>query len=652
MKSEILGHYRLRDRLGEGGMGEVWRAEDERTGALVALKIVHATLMSNPEVAQRARTELRALLALRGHPHVLTVLDFIEDPFAIVTEYLEGTSLAEVLATTPQLPLPWVVSHFRDVVRAVAFAHARGILHRDLKPANVMLVDLGTEQAVKVLDFGLARLAQDRKLTQTGQRMGTPDYMAPEQHLGQPVDERTDIYALGVLFYALLAGRPPFTGERFASDYAIMEAHIRQSLPSVRALRPDLPAWVDEVIARATAKNPADRPASCIALLGLLQDPHALAPMSPTPAGLPVLPPAPVAAPKPVAPAPRRVDPAPTVTAFSEVEPDPPVRDRLAPTALLVVAGVVGAVGLGWWFLRDSPPPQAGGGVVAAPSAPSTEAPATEAPTEVAAPATQAPATQPAPATQAPAGPPPCPCKATPLYRVAQSCAEPARSRKWQENDKLGGQWALKARELTATDPEGARKWARDAVEALSCALEAQPDNLRIRGDLGLAFLGAGDREGLRAVHSELEARGAQPNTLAASHFLLADAACAEGNPTQALMHLDQSLELKSVGTGVAMRQARRELIASACQTLPKGIGFLRRENPAVKAANEMVTAVCACQDLACAQKVSTEQAEKLMKFKDRRGTEAEIQAIKAAGKRTADCMKRIATQAIQVRTP
>ena len=682
MTAQALGHYTLLTRLGEGGMGEVWQAQDERTGVQVAIKIVHPTLMSNAEVAQRARTELKALLALRGHPHVVTVLDFVEEPFAIVTEYLEGTSLADVLASTPHLPLPWVLKHFRDVVRAVAFAHARGILHRDLKPANVMLVDLGTEQAVKVLDFGLARLGDDRKLTRTGQRMGTPDFMAPEQHLAGQVDERTDIYALGVLFYALLMGEPPFAGEQYASDYALMDAHIRLPLPSVCAARPELPLWVDQAIAQATAKAPDARPASCAALLALLTDAEveaagALA-SRPTPAGLPFLPtdpapgsakgvtpaPAVVVSPSAILPGPRSAPPVVRGAPVAELGGPPeealdrPKPDRLPLVAIIVVLAAAVGVGLAFWSSGQPPTPapniQAAGPVTTAPDAEVVAAqPIHPAPHEAPAPPAE-PA--PAPATSAaPAAARACPCAPTPAFRVARSCAEPARSRTWQVNDKLGGQWALKARDLTATDPEAARKLARDAIEALSCALESQPDNLRIRGDLGLAFLGAGDREGLREVHRELEERGAQPNTLAASAYLLADAACAEGKPGLALRHLDEALALKPVGTGVKVRQARRDLIAETCKAQPEGasngLRFFQRENGAVKAANRMATAVCACAHLACAQRSATEESEKLMKLKDVRVTEADADAIRQAGERAAGCMKRLAIEDMRTKS-
>lgn len=264
-----IGHYQLGPRLGAGGMGEVYRAIDTRTGHPVAVKLLHPELLRDPEARARAQAELQALFRLRSHPHIVTVFDFVADPFAIVTELLEGVTFEAVLADTPRLPVPWILGHFRDLVRAVAYAHSEGILHRDLKPANIMLVQVGHEQIVKVLDFGLARLGEQSHLTRPGQRMGTVHFMAPEQHLGQATDPRTDVYCLGVLLHTLCAGHPPFFD--LTSDYAVMKAHLDQPLPALGRVRADVPPWLDALIRRACAKQPDDRYASARALLEALE---------------------------------------------------------------------------------------------------------------------------------------------------------------------------------------------------------------------------------------------------------------------------------------------------------------------------------------------------------------------------------------------
>jgi len=262
-----IGRYEILRRIGQGGMGEVFAAIDPTSGQQVAIKRLLLPPSTHPSVQEelivRAGRELRALQALQGHPHIIEVLDAVPEEHAIVTEYLDGRTFDDILETDGALPVDWALLQFRQIVDAVGFAHARGILHRDIKPGNVMLVDRKPVQVVKVLDFGLARLADQRRLTRIGQAMGTPWFMAPEQHLGAQVDERTDIYALGLVLYTLIAGEPPFA-RTAGTEFSLADAHVRQPLPPWA--RPDVPAWVDQVIRRATEKQPHRRYQSCAEL--------------------------------------------------------------------------------------------------------------------------------------------------------------------------------------------------------------------------------------------------------------------------------------------------------------------------------------------------------------------------------------------------
>lgn len=270
-----IGQYELLDRVGTGGMGEVWRARD-RSGRIVALKKVHDNLVRHQVIRDRAGIELDALIQLQEHPNIVTVLDSMTTPLAIVTEFIEGASLDTILQQESALPVDFLLPHFHSIVSAIAFAHRNGIIHRDIKPGNVMLAnqrgrDGRVEQVVKVLDFGLARIGTGVALTKLGDPMGTPQFMSPEQHKGEEADHRTDIYALGALLFTCSTGRVPFPPDRYPTDHRIAMGHIADGFPMPTSLRPGLPRWVDEVVRKATAKRPADRYASCDEMLKVIE---------------------------------------------------------------------------------------------------------------------------------------------------------------------------------------------------------------------------------------------------------------------------------------------------------------------------------------------------------------------------------------------
>jgi tetratricopeptide (TPR) repeat protein/tRNA A-37 threonylcarbamoyl transferase component Bud32 len=253
-----LGKYELQERLGRGGMAEVYKAHHPELDRLVAIKILHPHLADEPDFITRFRREAQAIAQLR-HPHIVQVFDFDTDngqPY-MVMEYLPGRSLKDSLderfARGERLPVDAVLNLFRDLLGAVQYAHAQGMIHRDLKPANV--IERPDGRAV-LTDFGIARLLSAHKLTATGESFGSPAYMSPEQSLGEAADARSDIYALGVMLYECLTGQIPYEGE---TTLAVLNQHVNGPIPSACAARPELPAVFDAIIATAMAKDPADR---------------------------------------------------------------------------------------------------------------------------------------------------------------------------------------------------------------------------------------------------------------------------------------------------------------------------------------------------------------------------------------------------------
>ena len=268
MIGQMISHYRVVAKLGEGGMGVVYRAEDLALGRTVALKFLPPDSATREEDRARLVQEARAAAALL-HPNICPVHEIAEADGRtfIVMSCLEGRSLRDRLREGP-VGFDEALSIASQVGAALVAAHARGIVHRDVKPANVMLVPdegEGAERAV-LMDFGLARVGDATRLTETGTTPGTPAYMAPEQVLGQAIDQRTDVWALGVLLHEMLTGRPPFRG-----DYAAALAHaiVHDELAPLAGAAGDLPAGLDGVLARALAKD-ADRRYRCVA--DLLRD--------------------------------------------------------------------------------------------------------------------------------------------------------------------------------------------------------------------------------------------------------------------------------------------------------------------------------------------------------------------------------------------
>jgi tRNA A-37 threonylcarbamoyl transferase component Bud32 len=257
-----LGPYFLRRIIGKGGMATVYQARQPSMDREVAIKVISPDLAIDPEFMARFEREAQTIAKLQ-HPHILPVYDFGRegDLTYLVMRLMEGGSLAEDLRGGP-LPTGRVLELTRQIASALDYAHLRGIVHRDLKPTNVLLDDLGNAY---LTDFGIAKLIAGGTtgLTAPGSVMGTPTYMAPEQWRAEPVDARTDVYALGVMIYQMLLGKVPFAAE---TPHGLMYQHLDAPPPSPHALNPDLPLSIEPVLVKALAKKRDDRYSSAGAL--------------------------------------------------------------------------------------------------------------------------------------------------------------------------------------------------------------------------------------------------------------------------------------------------------------------------------------------------------------------------------------------------
>ncbi len=263
----LNGRYRLEARIGAGGMSTVYRALDETLQRQVAIKLMNREVASDSDQLERFRREARAVAQL-SHPHVVGVIDAGEDegrPY-IVFEYVEGETLKERIRRQGQLPVTEAVAYAIEIARALGAAHARHIVHRDVKPQNVLIDEEGS---AKVTDFGIARTLDEEGLTADGRVIGTTDYVAPEQALGQPVTGQSDLYSLGIVLYEMLSGEVPYEGD---SQVAVAMKHVREDLPDIQFKRPEVSASLAAVIDRATAKRPEDRYADDAELIADLED--------------------------------------------------------------------------------------------------------------------------------------------------------------------------------------------------------------------------------------------------------------------------------------------------------------------------------------------------------------------------------------------
>lgn len=291
MNPTQLGPYEIRSRLGRGGMGAVYEAVDTTSGDTVAVKVLASHLADDPGVRSRFDAEIDVLKNLR-HPGIVRLLAFGEQddqPF-FAMELVRGKSLEQLLRSGRRFTWRETVAVALEITRALKVAHDHGVVHRDLKPANLLVAEPtpGAEEpltgmadspgtgtaggraeriTVKLADFGIAKLFGGVSHTALGHVVGTAEYMAPEQATGRPADHRVDLYALGLVMYAMLTGSPPFRGTQLTE---VIDKQRRAIPPRVATLVPDVPAELDELIARLLSKEPAQRPANALALGRLL----------------------------------------------------------------------------------------------------------------------------------------------------------------------------------------------------------------------------------------------------------------------------------------------------------------------------------------------------------------------------------------------
>jgi serine/threonine-protein kinase len=254
VSSALESRYQILKELGRGGMGLVFQAYDKQLKEQVAIKILSPLLSSDPDALERLKREVSSARRIT-HPNVIRIHDISElnGLHFISMEYFEGITLKDYIKKTGSLSLMQAFNLASQICDALEAAHRQGVIHRDLKSQNIII---GPTNHVKIIDFGLARSENVEGLTATGLIMGTPEYMAPEQVAGKTVDERADIYSLGIILYEMLTGRVPFTGD---SAIAVGFKQLKEDPCKPSEINPQIPSEVESVILRAIQKNPLSR---------------------------------------------------------------------------------------------------------------------------------------------------------------------------------------------------------------------------------------------------------------------------------------------------------------------------------------------------------------------------------------------------------
>jgi serine/threonine protein kinase len=246
----VVGNYKVIDKIGEGGMGAVFKGIDLMLEREVAIKMLRPELASQPQVVERFRSEAVTLAKL-NHPNIATLYSFLRqgEDFFMVMEFVRGETLDSLIRRSGAMPCDRAITLLCQALEGIDHAHRMGIVHRDIKPANMMLTETGT---LKVMDFGIARVLGTSRMTKQGNIVGTIEYMSPEQVRGQETDARSDIYSLGILLYEMVTGRVPFSSD---SEYDLMKMQIEDAPPPPRVFSDQIPQGVEQAIMRSLAKR-------------------------------------------------------------------------------------------------------------------------------------------------------------------------------------------------------------------------------------------------------------------------------------------------------------------------------------------------------------------------------------------------------------
>jgi serine/threonine protein kinase len=256
---QIIGNiYQVLEKLGEGGMGSVYKGIDLNLQRPVAIKVLRADFSNNPALVERFHSEAVTLAKL-NHPNIATLFSFIPQngQFFMIMEFVKGETLENIIRHRGAIPYQEAIMLFSQALEGIALAHKMGIIHRDIKPANLMVTeDEFQETKVKVMDFGIARILGTNRLTRPGGMVGTLHYMSPEQARAQDTDNRSDIYSLGIVLYEMLTGKIPFDAN---SEYDLIDLHVKQAPTPPRTFNPSIPQEVENAVLKAMSKSPSDR---------------------------------------------------------------------------------------------------------------------------------------------------------------------------------------------------------------------------------------------------------------------------------------------------------------------------------------------------------------------------------------------------------
>jgi eukaryotic-like serine/threonine-protein kinase len=489
-----IGDYEIIQILGAGGMGQVYKVRNVLSDRIEAMKVLLPNLEGDPGLADRFLNEIKVQATLE-HPNIakLHTAMRIGNQLVMVMEFVDGTSLSQVLERGP-LPPSTAAAYASEVLDALGYAHAHGVIHRDIKPANIMLTNGGQ---IKLMDFGIARVQADRHLTQTGSTVGSLAYMSPEQIKGDDPDGRSDLYSLGITMYEMVTGRRPFVGD---SGFKIMAAHLQEAPMAPTDVIPGIPAALSDIILMAIEKDPAARFQSAEAFRSALSSvfPSAAAP---TRTMVPVVVPVAAAPPTVMMPPPLPHADAPPVAAAPWVIPPAPARSRRglymalgSVVALLVVAAAA----------IEGPKLMRGGAADAQGVPASIAAPATAAVPVVAAPIVT-PSATPAAAPETPAAAEPVPVPATVPVQLPRVNQQPVPAQyAFRPAQAPPAQTAQAAPPVQAAPAPGPPSGGSPVTAAT-----ASPEMKELRGRINqVAIRAAAAQVGVRSIEQGVQAQG------------------------------------------------------------------------------------------------------------------------------------------------